>query len=379
MNAPRISMWRASACAVLLALGALTLRGGSAATVGARQEATPATSYSCDSMLPDATPAADEHGRAGMETGTPASGMAVEFDQLYIDMMIPHHQSIIALAQVALPRLTDARLQAIAQNIVAGQSAEIPELERYRQQFYGSAEPHPMDQAMMDQMMQIMPGMGSMEDMAKQMDAAALVAEFCAAADPNLTFIDLTIPHHEMAIAASEMALAQATHQEIKDFAQTVIDAQQREIDELTAIRGELAGEATPAGTPAAVGRSGPVVDQAGLVAALRAAGLTVESAGSLMPDVPFGGALGGTVLRLGGGGMAGPVELQVYEYADATAAEADAAQIGPDGNPRTATIEWIGPPHLFRAGRLIVLYVGSDRAVTAALTALLGPQFAGA
>jgi uncharacterized protein (DUF305 family) len=45
---------------------------------------------------------------------TPAAGMdhmAMEFDQMYIDMMIPHHQSIIALAQAALPRLTDERLR----------------------------------------------------------------------------------------------------------------------------------------------------------------------------------------------------------------------------------------------------------------------------
>ena len=59
-------------------------------------------------------------------------------------------------------------------------------------------------------------------------------------------------------------------------------------------------------------------------------------------------------------------------------AAEADAAQIGPDGNPRTTMVTWIAPPHFFRADRLIVLYIGDDPTVVDLLTALLGPPFAG-
>jgi uncharacterized protein (DUF305 family) len=95
--------------------------------------------------------------------------------------------------------------------------------------------------------MEMMPGMGDMASMQMQMDPNAQVASFCGADDPDLAFIDLTIPHHEMAIMASEAALEQATHPEIQELAQQVIDAQQREIDELSAIRQELTGEATPA------------------------------------------------------------------------------------------------------------------------------------
>ena len=180
---------------------------------------------------------------SNMGMGTPEGGMAmgdVEFDQLYIDMMIAHHGSIIALAQAAQPELSDPRLIQITQNIIDTQSTEITELRRYRQQFYGDPQPMAMDQHGMDMMMQAMPGMGSMEDMMFQMDAQAQVNAFCAADDPDVIFIDLTIPHHEMAIASSEMALDQAVHQEIKDFAQRVITDQQKEIEELTAIRKDL-------------------------------------------------------------------------------------------------------------------------------------------
>ena len=242
--------------------------------VAARQDATPETAYSCDDVA-----ATEMMADMPMIQGTPMAGMgqmAMEPDQMYVDMMIPHHASIIAMAQAAAPRLSDPRLQEIARAVIATQGPEIEELRGYRQAWYGEADPMPMGpdmmaamaemmpemMSMMSDMMQNMPGMmemmpGMMErmpgmsepmmGMAVMMDAAAQVAAVCAAENADLAFIDLTIPHHQMAIAASEMALQQATHPEMRDFAQRVIDAQQREIDELTAIRQELAGSATPA------------------------------------------------------------------------------------------------------------------------------------
>lgn len=217
----------------------------------AAQDATPTMSYSCETAMP-ASPMA---GMEAMAMGTPAAdgahdmaGQSVEFDQLYIDMMIPHHESIIALAQAAQDRLTDERLQAIAENIITSQSAENEELRGYREQWYGSPQSMPMDEGMMGMMSEMMPGMGDMAAMQMQMDPGALVATFCAGEDPDLTFIELTIPHHEMAIMSSEAALEQATHDEIRAVAERVIADQQREIDELEAIRAELASEGTATG-----------------------------------------------------------------------------------------------------------------------------------
>jgi uncharacterized protein (DUF305 family) len=210
------------------------------------QEATPAMTYAC--AVGESTPGAMAHEMP--MAGTPAAGMdhmAMEFDQMYIDMMIPHHQSIIAMAQAALPRLQDERLHEIAQAVIEDQGAEIAQLQEYREAWYGDPNPMPMDDAMMAAMEQMMPGMADRESMVAMMDAEASVAAFCAAENADLAFIDLTIPHHEMAIAASEAALEQATHPEIQEVAQQVIDAQEREIDELSAIRQELTGEAMPA------------------------------------------------------------------------------------------------------------------------------------
>ncbi len=75
---------------------------------------------------------------------------------------------------------------------------------------------------------------------------------------------------------------------------------------------------------------------------------------------------------------------LQVHEYPSAEAAAEALARFSAnariiqeaDGN-RTA-IEWLGSPHVFAGGSLLVVYVGTDRQVLAALEELLGPQRAG-
>ena len=197
----------------------------------------------------------------GMAMGTPMAGMGqmadMEFDQMYIDMMIPHHASIIAMAEAAQDRLTEERLREIASAIIDTQQPEIAELRGHRERFYGEAMPMPMDPAAMQAMHEMMPGMAEvmdemmpgmgamMDGMAFQMDTAGQVAAICAADNPDLAFIDLVIPHHQMAIIASEAALERSVHSETRDFAQRVIAAQQHEIDVLTAIRQELNGAAT--------------------------------------------------------------------------------------------------------------------------------------
>ncbi len=126
----------------------------------------------------------------------------------------------------------------------------------------------------------------------------------------------------------------------------------------------------------------GPVRDHVSFVDSLRAAGYMVEP----LSDVqrPFLRPKG-TLLRISGGDVTSPAELESYNYDDrdlgtngAAAAQADAAQIQPDGQPKTGPVVWPAPPHFFLSERVLVIYVGSDPTVLARLTDLLGPQFAG-
>ena len=138
---------------------------------------------------------------------------------------------------------------------------------------------------------------------------------------------------------------------------------------------------------PATVGieqysHGGPLRDHVSFVDHLRGKGYEVEPVAAV--HQPFLRAEG-TVLRIRGRDFKRPVDLQSYNYDDTDlgtnglrAAEVDAGKIGPDGQPRTMSILWKDKPHFYRKERVLVLYVGNEKAVLDLLTDLLGPQFAG-
>jgi hypothetical protein len=118
------------------------------------------------------------------------------------------------------------------------------------------------------------------------------------------------------------------------------------------------------------VSHGGSVADYVSLIDNLRAAGTTVEPKGEVSQAF-F--SVKGQVISVNGG------EVQVFEYADESAAEADAALISPDGGSiGTTMVTWVAAPHFYKIGKLIVLYVGNDSAVIKVLESVLGPQFAG-
>ena len=119
---------------------------------------------------------------------------------------------------------------------------------------------------------------------------------------------------------------------------------------------------------------SGRVRDYASLIDNLRKAGAVVEPRGEVAPD--FLSAKRRVI-------SVNDSNVQVWEYDDTAAADAEAALISPDGfSVRTATkitlVGWIAPTHFYKVGKLIVLYVGESEAVTVVLERVLGPQFAG-
>ncbi len=114
----------------------------------------------------------------------------------------------------------------------------------------------------------------------------------------------------------------------------------------------------------------GVVSDYASLVNALRAAGAAVNPAGAVLQ--PFF-APQGQVLSVGG------EDVQVFEFASAEEADTVTQSISADGSSiGTSIVEWIAPPHFYKAGKLIVIYVGSDSGVISALQEAMGAQFAG-
>lgn len=113
------------------------------------------------------------------------------------------------------------------------------------------------------------------------------------------------------------------------------------------------------------------VLDQAGLLSDLKAAGATPEIGDPITQD--FFSAEG-KLINLGDAET-----FQVFEYKTAKDMEADASKVAPDGGSvGTAMMNWMMPPHFFKSGRILVLYVGNNETTLGLLKKIMGDQFAG-
>lgn len=113
------------------------------------------------------------------------------------------------------------------------------------------------------------------------------------------------------------------------------------------------------------VSHGGPVQDHVSLVDTLRTQGFTVEPTGPVtQPFFP----VPGQTLHVEG------QDIQVFEFSDADAAKSQAEEISPDGMTVGQTaVQWVHPPHFFTAGKIIVLYVGTDRKFLNQIKTVLG------
>jgi hypothetical protein len=112
------------------------------------------------------------------------------------------------------------------------------------------------------------------------------------------------------------------------------------------------------------------VVDQAGLLTALEAAGATIATGEPI--SQPFF-SVEGNIIKVNG------ADVQVFEYNTPEEMELESSQIAPDGSSTATTmITWMDTPHFYKTGRIIALYVGSDETILNLLKSAFGPQFAG-
>ena len=144
-------------------------------------------------------------------------------------------------------------------------------------------------------------------------------------------------------------------------------------------VGGTTPTDSTPPTTPI-VSHDGPVKDYVSLVDNLTAAGATVDPAGTGSADF-F--APQGQLLTVNG------ERVETFEFASAEEADAAADGVSASGSSISrvdsetdlgvaSSILWEKPPHFYKAGKLIALYVGCDSDVINVLQETMGPQFAG-
>ncbi|CAA9515281.1 MAG: hypothetical protein AVDCRST_MAG12-3441 [uncultured Rubrobacteraceae bacterium] len=144
-------------------------------------------------------------------------------DKRFIDMMVPHHEGAVEMAEVALEKSDREEILDLSRDIVRTQNAEVGELRDIKEQEFGTSEiPMGMTE-------------GEMRGMGMAMDAEELGRQ----RPFDRAFIDNMIPHHESAVDMANVALEESDNPRISELATGIVEAQEREIAQMEGWREE--------------------------------------------------------------------------------------------------------------------------------------------
>ena len=162
-----------------------------------------------------------DHGATPMSSQTmpttPASGSDTAsrtVDVMFAQMMIPHHQQAVEMADLALKNPSaSAEVKALAQQIRGAQDPEIQTMTSWLSS-WGAPTAGVMDHGS--------DGMMSDEDMSALKSAQGDAF--------NKMWLTMMIEHHEGAVTMSKDVLAKTQTQEVRTLAQSIVDGQVKEI-----------------------------------------------------------------------------------------------------------------------------------------------------
>lgn len=133
-------------------------------------------------------------------------------EKLFLEQMVPHHESAVDMAQIALTKTTRPEVRRLARGIVSSQESEITQMTAWHQQWFGTAlTSRPMAMGSMD--------MGALE--------AASAERF------DRVFLAMMIPHHASAVVMADSVKLGTPRPEMTTLADTIISAQSKEIGQM--------------------------------------------------------------------------------------------------------------------------------------------------
>lgn len=144
--------------------------------------------------------------------------MGRNVDKQFIEQMIPHHESAIAMANLALQKTKHDEVKTLANNIISSQTAEISTMKEWYKDWYGVDVPTVSASNMWG---------GSM------MESETSTDELSAASDFDEAFLSQMIEHHQMAVMMANMLSISTSRSEMKKLANDIITAQNKEIGDM--------------------------------------------------------------------------------------------------------------------------------------------------
>ena len=159
-------------------------------------------------------------------TGSTALAAGSASDIAFAQLMIPHHEQAVQMADLAEKFASSAKVKAMAAQIKAAQT---PEIERMTTWLTTWGQPTTMPSSSDGSMGGMdMGGMGADSGMMSDTDITALTQARGPAFDR--TWLLMMIAHHQSAISMAQEVLATTTNPDVKDLATTIQAGQATEV-----------------------------------------------------------------------------------------------------------------------------------------------------
>ncbi|MDP2012771.1 MAG: DUF305 domain-containing protein [Actinomycetota bacterium] len=145
-------------------------------------------------------------------------------DIAFVQLMIPHHQQAMTMADLALAKASTSEVRLLAKQIKAAQSPEIATMAQWLTDWDAPILP-PSGPSVHD--------MGNMADprssgMMSNEELSLLLKSTGSAFDQM--WLQMMIAHHQGAIMMADQVLESTTNLDVRDLAQMVIEGQTAEI-----------------------------------------------------------------------------------------------------------------------------------------------------
>ncbi len=186
-----------------------------------RTAATAALALSATLVLAGCSAGNDDGSMPGMDHGSSEQAADVnDADVMFALMMIVHHEQAIEMSDIVLAKEGVApEVVALAEQIKAAQGPEIEQLQGWLEDWGVDPEEQQVD------------GMDHGDGMMTEDDLAAL--ESADGVETSQLFLEQMIVHHEGAVEMAQTQVDDGSNPDAVELAQTIIDAQTDEIQEM--------------------------------------------------------------------------------------------------------------------------------------------------
>lgn len=143
-----------------------------------------------------------------MSTTEREASRETSVDAAFVEHMILHHEGAIAMANLALANATTDEVKNLSKDIIASQQKEIDDMRTWYKEWFQEEVP-------------------STNTISRDMHALEVSTTF------DKDFVTQMISHHETAIIMAQMTLRTSTRNEIKALAQSIIETQTMEREQM--------------------------------------------------------------------------------------------------------------------------------------------------